>query len=116
MLEIMKSGETKKAVKMKKNVFFFLPLVMALCMAACGGAHYGLYQPAGIAAALINPSNPSPLKSEGDRGVHLSLSSHTSLNIDVECILDYVQGETPLEVQWDHPQSSNPWIRLNVSF
>lgn len=97
---------------MKKIYFSMVPALMIL-LSGCNGSSYGLLRSAGIGDAMVNPPLPLPLKSKDDRGICLSISTRSSLRIDVECILDYVQGASEFGLKEPY---MNPWIRWDVSF
>ncbi|BBO88204.1 hypothetical protein DSCOOX_13840 [Desulfosarcina ovata subsp. ovata] len=92
-------------------------LVVALLMAGCSGATHDLYRSAaGNVHAVVQSESPIPMNRNNDRGVRLPLSSRSSMNIDVECIIDYVQGESELTPQEEWQQTSTPWVRFNFTF
>jgi hypothetical protein len=100
---------------MNKTVFLMVS-AMVIFLSGCAGSGYALFQTTGTANALVNPPFPAPLQNTADRGIHLSISNRSSLNIDVECILDYVQGEPMVETQYLQDNFMNPWIRWNIAF
>jgi hypothetical protein len=100
---------------MKKTLFLMVSTVVIL-LSGCAGSGHGLFRTNGAGNALANPPFPSALRNADNRGVCLPLSKRLSLNIDVECILDYVQGESPVEPVYLQNDFMNPWIRWNVNF
>lgn len=103
---------------MKKLVFLITP-VAALFLSGClgsgspllkmSGGSYGSY-------ALTDTRKHEALYENDDRGVRLSLSSRSSINIDVECILDYVQGDPVFTPEYETDDHLNPWIRFNYTY
>ncbi|BBO66083.1 hypothetical protein DSCA_00130 [Desulfosarcina alkanivorans] len=100
---------------MKKTVFLMLS-GMAIFISGCTGSGSGLYSVTGTRSALINTNTPVPLKNDDIRGVCLSISPRSSLNIDVECILDYVQGEAAFDPTDQQEDLLNPWVRWRYAF
>lgn len=105
----------KKAVKMKKPILLALS-VMAILLMGCGGSSYGLLSTAGPGNALITTNTSPPSKGENDRAVCLSISNKSSLSIDVECILDYVQGDAAIDPNYQQRDLLDPWVQLNYTF
>lgn len=89
---------------------------MAILLSGCTGPGYGLFRTAGTRHALISTNPPAPLKAGDDRGVCLSVSPRSSLTIDVECILDYVQGESVSDPEYKRSDLLSPWLRWHFSF
>ncbi|MBC2709873.1 MAG: hypothetical protein HGJ94_02325 [Desulfosarcina sp.] len=89
---------------------------MAILLSGCTGSSYGLFRTTGTGNALVNTDTPTPLKGDNDRGVCLSISPRSSLDIDVDCILDYVQGESTFGPENKRRDFLNPWICWNFSF
>lgn len=100
---------------MKKTVLLVLS-AMAIVFCGCTGAGYGLLRSGGNGHALINTHTRPLEKSQDARGVCLSISAKSSLNIDVACILAYVQGDATADTEEARSDLLNPWIRLNYSF
>lgn len=46
----------------------------------------------------------------------MPISANSSLNIDVECILEYVQKDAAFGAANERSDFLNPWVRLNFSF
>lgn len=101
--------------KMKKT-FFLIASGTVICLSGCTGANYDLYRSVDAGNGLVNTSTPAPLGGREDRGVCLALSPKSSLDIDVECILDYVEGGTNLDSLGKQQNPLNPWIRWHFSF
>ena len=94
-------------------------MLSAMTILFCGctaGSGYGLLKAAGPGYALINSNTHPPLKAADDRGVCLPISAKSSLNIDVECILEYVQGDSAFDPADERSDLLTPWISLNYSF
>lgn len=100
---------------MKKTVFLMLP-VAALLYSGCAPFTGYRLDAVGSRYALIDARIPASLNDDGDRGIHLPITPRSSVNIDVECILDYVQGDSPLDAEFDANEWLNPWIRLDFSY
>ena len=101
---------------MKKTVFLMLS---AMAIIGCGcstGSGQGAFNTARRENALIHTS-PHPTQEVADEGgVCMSISDHSSLSIDVECILEYVQGDANVDPAYEQRNFLNPWVRLNFSF
>jgi len=104
---------------MKKLVFLMAPLA-ALLLSGCLGTgtsflkmNSGDY---GSSYSLTNSKTPEALHGNEGRGVRLSLSPRSSVNIDVECILDYVQGGPVFTPEYETDENLNPWIRFAYTY
>ena len=103
---------------MKRLIFLMAP-VLALLLSGC--LHSGgfflekSYDPPGL-SALTNSRTPQTLQGSDNRGIHLSLSPRSSVSIDVECILDYVQGEAVYRPEYETDDQLNPWIRFIYTY
>jgi hypothetical protein len=101
---------------MKKTVFLMLS-AMAVVLCGCStGSGYGLLKTAGPGNAMIDAQTDPTLAGAHERGVCMPISAHSSLNVDVECILEYVQGDAPFDAADAQNDALNPWVRLNYSF
>ncbi len=101
---------------MKKTVFLMLS-AMAILMYGCStGSGNGLRRTTGPGNALKQTHTHPTQKMAHERGVCMSISAHSSLNIDVECILEYVQGDASFDPADEQSDFLNPWVRLNYSF
>jgi hypothetical protein len=100
---------------MKKTLFLMIA-AMVILITGCAGSGYGLLRTTGAGNSLINPPLPVPLKNSAHSGIRLTISNRLSLNIDVEDILDYVQGEPMVETQSLRDEFMNPWIRWDIAF
>ena len=101
---------------MKKTVFLILSAMTILLCGCSTGSGIELMRTASPGNALINThADPTP-KVAHDRGVCMSINAHSSLNIDVEYILEYVQGDAGLDPVDEQSNFLNPWVRLNYSF
>jgi hypothetical protein len=103
---------------MKKTVFLMVPVV-AILLSGCIGSTGSLFRAGGGSYSLISGNPPIPHSSEDTPGLRLFISPRSALNIDVECILDYVQGDTPFspeERTCDSMTPLSPWIRLDLSY
>ena len=80
------------------------------------GSGYGLLRTAGPGNALINTNSHPTLKETHKSGVCMPISANSSLNVDVECILEYVQGDASFDAANEQRDLLNPWVRLNYSF
>jgi hypothetical protein len=98
-----------------KNTVFLILSAMAILFCGCStGPNHGLLGTAGN--AMINANPLPPLEAVDGRGVCLPISAQSSVNIDVECILDYVQSGTGFDPADERIDLLNPWIRLNYAF
>lgn len=100
---------------MKKSVFLIFSAVTILFY-GCGGANPLAFRTIRNGHALINASKPASLDLDEDPGVCLPMTTRSSLSIDVECILDYIQGASTFGPEDRRDDLMNPWIRLNLSF
>lgn len=100
---------------MKKTVFLMVSAMAILCCGCSTGSGYGSLRTAPPGNALMNTNTIPTLEGSHDRGVCMPISANSSLNIDVECILDYVQGDA-FDAANEQDDFLNPWIRLNYSF
>jgi hypothetical protein len=100
---------------MKKSFFLMVP-AMVILISSCSGPTGNWKQTGGISSALTNPNTPTSLDSHAGSGLHLTLSSRSSVNIDVEGILDYMQGDSYLAPEYEIQNLMNPWIRLDVDY
>jgi len=103
---------------MKKTVFLMVP-VLAILLSGCIGSTGSLFRAGGVDYARISGNPPIPINREDAPGLRLSISPRSALNIDVECILDYVQGDStfsPEERTFDTITPLSPWIRLDFSY
>ncbi len=102
---------------MKKTAFLIISAV-AILLSGCAGSSYDLSRVASIGNAMINTNTSHPPESNDDRGgVCLSLSSRLSLSIDIDGILDYVQGESTFTLENERlSHMSSPWISWNLSY
>jgi hypothetical protein len=113
----MTGVETKKKVMKMKKTIFLIASGMVVWLSGCTGATFDFYRSGSATYGLTNTSTPIPVSGkEDDRGVCLALSPRSSLNIDVECILDYVEGDTNLDSLGKQQSFLNPWIRWRFSF
>ena len=101
---------------MKKAIFLMLSGMMILFCGCTAGSSYGLLNGAGPGYALTNSNTHPPRKVADDRGICLPISAVSSLNIDVESILEYVQGDSTFDPADERSDLLTPWISLNYSF
>lgn len=98
-----------------KNTVFLILSTMAILFCGCStGSSYGLLGTTGN--AMINSNTHPPFEIADGRGVCLPISTKSSVNIDVECILDYVQSDATFDPADGRIDLLDPWIRLNYSF
>lgn len=103
---------------MGKTVFLVVP-VLAILLSGCIGSTENLFKAKGGGYARINGTTPIPQNDEDTPGLRLAISNRSAINIDVECILDYVQGDStlsPEEKTCDTVMPLSPWIRLDFSY
>lgn len=90
---------------------------MAILFCGCAtGPGYGLFRTAAHGNAWINTNTQPPLRIADDDGVCLSLSAKSSLNINIECILEYVRRDATFDQADEQNDRLNPWISFNYSF
>jgi hypothetical protein len=99
-----------------KKTLFLMVAAMVILITGCAGSGHGFLRAAGGDNALANPPLPTSFKNLADRGIRLCISRRCSLNIDVEDILDYVQGEPTVITQSLRDDFMTPWIRWNIAF
>lgn len=101
---------------MKKTVFLMVVAAIVISLTGCAGSGYDLARITGAGNVLVNPPLPAPLKNTAAHGIRLSISNRSSLNINVEGILDYVQGDPMVETQSLRDHSIHPWVRWRLDF
>lgn len=100
---------------MKKTVFLIIP-AMVILLSGCTTSNHGYFESTGNRHALINSNTRTPLYADSGPGLYLPISRRSSVNIDVEGILDYMQGGPIFGIEYERNDLRNPWIRLNVSY
>ena len=103
---------------MKKKLFLITP-VLALLMAGCISSGTPCMKADGDSHsnyALTNTRTPRTLNGNETRGVRVSLSPRSSVNIDVECILDYVQGGPVDTPEFETTNHLYPWFRFEFAY
>ncbi|WP_319526154.1 hypothetical protein [uncultured Desulfosarcina sp.] len=103
---------------MKKTAFLMIP-ILALLLSGCIGSTGSLYMGGGWGYAQFSGNAPMPQNREDAPGLRLSISPCSAIHIDVEGILDYVQGDSmlsPEERTCDTMAPLSPWIRLDFSY
>lgn len=104
---------------MKKLVFLMTP-VLALLLVGClssgtpllkmhGGGYSNSY-------ALTRSRTPGKLYGNGAPGVRFPLSPRSSVSIDVESILDYVQGGSVFTPEYDTNDNLTPWFCFEFAY
>ena len=104
---------------MKKLVFLMTPAAVLLLSGCLGSGTPFLKMNGGndgSGYALTDSKMPEALSRNHGRGVRLCLSNRSAVNIDVECILDYVQGDPVLTPEFETDENLNPWIRFDYSY
>lgn len=100
---------------MNKKVFLMLPAMMIL-FSGCALFNASRFNTIDNRPALIDTDLPASQNGHVDRGLRLPLSSRSAVNIDVECILDYVQGGSAFDIEIDANDWLIPWIRFDISY
>jgi hypothetical protein len=100
---------------MKKKVFLIVS-TMAILFSGCTGSSDHLHRAFGEGHHPISATILIPLNERTDRGICLPISTRSSLNIDVECILTHVRNEPASDQEARQDDWSHPWVRLNFSF
>jgi hypothetical protein len=93
--------------------------VLAILLSGCIGSTGSLFRAGGGSYSLISGNPSMPHHGEDTPGLRLFISPRSALSIDVECILDYVQGDSPFrpeERTCDSMKPLSPWIRLDFSY
>lgn len=106
----------KAQTERMKTTIILIFSALALTLSGCTGSSHDLFSATGISNAMINTNTHTPSKGEEGRGVYLSISPRSSLDIDITGILDYVQGEPTFGSEFPRNDHSNPWIRWNFFF
>lgn len=89
---------------------------MAILLTGCTGSTCGVFKATGFNYALTNANTPNSSNSSASRGLYLPISSQSAININLECILDYVQGDFAFGPEKEKHNLSNPWIRFDFSY
>ena len=100
---------------MKKLVFLITPVV-ALVLVGCAGAGSSSLTSSPFGYALTNTRTPQTLDGQDTRGVRLFLSPRSAVNIDVECILEYVQGDVGFHPEYRREDYLHPWIHFEYAY
>jgi hypothetical protein len=100
---------------MKKTVFLILA-AMAILFSGCTGHSYRQSTSDDLGSWMINSTPPIPLNSDLNYGINLPISSQSTLSIDVECIIDYAQGESTIGPQDEQGYAMNPWVLYQITF
>ena len=100
---------------MNKSVFLILSALMIL-LCSCTGPNYRLTTTHSMSSWIINSNQPFPMNGDLNGGIHLPISRHSTLSIDVECIIDYARGEPTFGSQDERRLSLNPWGRYVFNF
>jgi flagellar basal body-associated protein FliL len=111
----MKIKTKKKAQNKKKKLVLILPVVL-MFLSACTGSVCYVSKTNSTDGKHVKHILPTPVKSKTDRGIYLTISKRSSLNINVECIVDYVQGELVLTGENESIDHSDPWVYWNWYF
>lgn len=95
--------------------FFLIVSAMVISLSGCAGSSSCLPGSPG-SDTIINTPLPHVPISDDDRGIYLPISNRLSLNVDIECILDFIQDEFEFGPQnyWNDDQY--PWIRWRIDF
>ncbi|WP_372682325.1 hypothetical protein [Desulfosarcina sp.] len=101
---------------MKKTVFLMLSAMAILFCGCSTGSSYGLLGTADPDLGLINTPTRPTIEVTYQRGVCMPISANSSLNVDVECIIEYVQRDGSFDAFEAQNDSLHPWIHLNYSF
>ena len=100
---------------MKKTILLLFT-AMTVLTSACSGTGHGVRENTGYGTSRVIASPPASLDRGAHRGVAFSISDRSSVNIDVEGILDYMQGVSILTTDLAIDYHLDPWISWNVSF
>jgi hypothetical protein len=99
---------------MKKRILFAL-ISMFFIVSGCSGTGYQAFHLADSKNALINSTKPTEEELQ-DFGLRLPLSQRSSVDVDVEGIIDFLKG-TGLEDQLSQQQIiHDPWVCFTASF
>jgi len=104
---------------MKKLVFLMTPAAALLLSGCLGSGTPFLIMNGGIdgsSYAFTDSRRHEALYRNEGRGVRLSLSPRSAVNIDVECILDYVQGDPVFTTEFETDENLYPWIRFDYAY
>ena len=103
-------ANTHKRFRNKKKMAVGMVPALLFFLSACAGPTHHACQTNWPTPHAVNPTLPAPANPNSDRGVYLKISKRASLNIDVECIIDYVQGNLPMTPDAASVNTSSPWI------
>ncbi len=99
---------------MKKIVFLVL-IQTLFYLSGCSSIHSLLHTSAETNSHIAGTTKEmNAIDDDGD--FYLPISTRTSVNIDVECILDYVQGTADVDNITSLPVHAAPWIRYQIRF
>lgn len=102
-----------------KNLNFLIltATVLVMFLTGCNATTSHLYRVSDNGLGLVETTRPIPIEKSVERGISLALGNRSHLNIDVECILEYVQGESEtIENQPILQENHYPWIRFSLNF
>lgn len=105
--------KTKSRFRNKKTFYFLGLIAMLVFLTACTGAARLESQTRHLPADSVNPPPPY---TTAERGIQFSISRHSTLNVDVERIVDYVQGESMMVGEDRLEDHNTPWICLHWLF
>jgi hypothetical protein len=108
--------KTIKRAHIKKKGLLLSLLLMVMFLSACSGSACYVSKTNYADTKLIMPAPPASLEGGTHRGIYLTISKRSSLSIDVECIVDYVQGESTLTGEDASIDHVNPWVYWNWYF
>jgi len=101
----------------KKNLWIVAAAVLAIVLTGCNATMSRTYRFSPAGSSMVETNSPIPMDRQVERGVTLSLGRKTYMNIDIECILEYMQGESdPIENQPIIQNDRYPWIRFSMDF
>ena len=103
-------ANTNKHFQNKKKMAFSMVPALFFFLSACAGPTNHAYQINWPEPHVVSPTLPAPANPSTGRGVYLRISKQASLNINVECIIDYVQGNLPMAADAASLNTSSPWI------
>lgn len=103
---------TKKNQSFPHSSVLFPLLAIIFFLSACTGTTGNCPRTCVSNSHFLNltHTHPTPDKSRAEHGIDLTISKRSSLSIDIECILDYVQGEISMIDKNASVANNTPWI------
>jgi hypothetical protein len=98
-----------------KLQFILTLLFLTAFLTGCGGTGYPTYPTIEAKHKLISASEPGG-EGSAELGLRLPLSRSSSLGVDVNGIVDYLQGTATVDSLAEQQALQDPWICFSASF